>query len=337
MALQKIGLKKTALLILAVILYYAVLFMVFIIIRKDSIFPYPDFITGFTSWLKNMLPTLVMAVCDFLVIFVISDRFRFTKSLIVKIAADFAVTSAVMYALILIFVAVHKKTQPELVVDQAGIFMYNVLIVLSLEILYYIKRSKESLRREEAAKRAALQYRYEALKAQVNPHFLFNSLNILLTIIPEDRQKAMDFTVNLSKIYRYILTLQNRRTVALEEELDFLKSYIDILKIRYENAFFVDIQGTEHTSGKTIIPFTMQLLIENITKHNIVSGKDPMLVEICIGKNEITVTNSIKKKSAAGISTGIGLKYISAQYETAGKDFRVIDTGDKFSVRVPYI
>lgn len=118
MALQKIGLKKTALLILAVILYYAVLFMVFIIIRKDSIFPYPDFITGFTSWLKNMLPTLVMAVCDFLVIFVILDRFRFTKSLIVKIAADFAVTSAVMYALILIFVAVHKKTQPELVVDQ---------------------------------------------------------------------------------------------------------------------------------------------------------------------------------------------------------------------------
>ena len=320
MALQKIGLTKTALLILAVILYYAVLFMVFIIIRKDSIFPYPDFITGFTSWLKNMLPTLVMAVCDFLVIFVILDRFRFTKSLIVKIAADFAVTSAVMYALILIFVAVHKKTQPELVVDQAGIFMYNV-----------------SLRREEAAKRAALQYRYEALKAQVNPHFLFNSLNILLTIIPEDRQKAMDFTVNLSKIYRYILTLQNRRTVALEEELDFLKSYIDILKIRYENAFFVDIQGTEHTSGKTIIPFTMQLLIENITKHNIVSEKDPMLVEICIGKNEITVTNSIKKKSAAGISTGIGLKYISAQYETAGKDFRVIDTGDKFSVRVPYI
>ena len=93
----------------------------------------------------------------------------------------------------------------------------------------------------------------------------------------------------------------------------------------------------KHTSGKTIIPFTMQLLIENITKHNIVSEKDPMLVEICIGKNEITVTNSIKKKSAAGISTGIGLKYISAQYETAGKDFRVIDTGDKFSVRVPYI
>ena len=141
-------------------------------------------------------------------------------------------------------------------------------------------------------------------------------------------------------MYRYVIDSQDRNSVPLQEELDSLACYISILKMRYCNQFEVVFSGTADVSGKKIVPMTMQLLIENVTKHNIVSTKYPMSVTIDMSPAFISVSNPVRPRnvSSAGVSsTGVGLKYISEQYRINGKEV-VIERGkDVFTVRIPYL
>ncbi len=317
---------------------YTLLWFVYHMIRRDSFFPYPSLHDGLLSYIYNFTPTFVLAFCDYVIIFLLLERVHaVSRRLPLKIAADIVVSLGTMVVFVWLFLAVNRLFDPTISFDQAGIFMYNILIVLCLEILYLHRRSRNALAKAELAKREALQYKFYAFKAQIDPHFLFNSLNILLGIIPEDSRKATDFTRHLSRIYRYTLMSYNRSTVALSEEMQFLKSYIRVLEIRCGSWFSVEIIERQSVRDPNIVPFTLQLLVENITKHNRISEQHPMHVLIEVGCDSLTVTNPIMRRGDSVARSGVGLNYLRQQYAAAGRLFEVVDDGRVFIAKVPYL
>ena len=236
------------------------------------------------------------------------------------------------------FILLYRSTfKPDLTPDIAGILVYYITTFLVAEMIYYIRHSREALRKAEYAKREVLQYKYDALRAHVNPHFLFNSLNVLVAIIDTDPPRASEFTIALSRMYRYVLAMQSKTTVQLSEELEFLGSYIHILKIKYGESFRIEINDTGNLDKKSVIPFTLQLLVENITKHNIITEKYPMQAVIEIGDDIMTVSNPVKRKKNATRHLGIGLRYLSSQYLANGKVFDAEDDGERFTAKIPFL
>lgn len=209
-------------------------------------------------------------------------------------------------------------------------------ILLVFELLFYFRAEKVALIESEKAKREALLYQYEALRAQINPHFLFNSLNVLSSLIYIHPDNANRFTKSLSQMYRYVLSLNQKPTVVLGEELDFLQFYLFLLEMRFEESFVLNIRETGGYRDRVIIPLTMQLLIENAFKHNVVTKERPLLIDIHIEAEYFTVSNNIYLKSNVD-KGGMGLKYLFEQYNLYGKGIEINNDGHVFVVKIPYI
>jgi Putative regulator of cell autolysis len=288
------------------------------------------------SFTYNFIPILLLVILNIAIIFKLPQRASVSQCLPLKIATDLFLSFFILFMINQLFFMIASQSNPDLRVDHVGTILSNILIFLCMEVVYYIIRSRESIKRAEAARREAIQYQYDALKAQVNPHFLFNSLNILYSLISIDTVKSKEFVLSLSQMYRYIMSQQNKKTIKLKEELDFLHSYIAVLKMRYHNQFNSEMIGADIIVDQEIIPYTLQLLIENVTKHNIISTKYPMTVNITICDKHVTVSNSIKKKDNETVS-GIGLNYIMEQYKLYDKVFEVKSNGETFVAKVPYL
>ena len=189
----------------------------------------------------------------------------------------------------------------------------------------------------ETLKKEGAVARYEALKNQVNPHFLFNSLNALTNLVYEDQDKAVKFIKQLSEVYRYVLDTREKETVTLQEELRFIKSYLYLQEIRFGNNLNVklDLDGA---SGN-VAPLALQLLLENAIKHNIVSQEDPLSVEMTVHDGFIWVENKLQKKRSPGEdSPGMGLYNIRSRYKfLSDKEVIVNEAEGKFSVGLPLI
>ncbi|MGN0205670.1 MAG: sensor histidine kinase, partial [Muribaculaceae bacterium] len=220
-------------------------------------------------------------------------------------------------------------------VDWAGTILNDIIILMGVEMVYYFRRLSKARQEAEEARLLAVQYRYDALKSQINPHFLFNSLNLLYSLVSIDTVRSKHFIRELSRMYRYIMAQQNRECVSVAEEFDFLTSYVSVLEMRYNNKFKVKIEG-QPASDRYIIPFTMQLLIENITKHNAITAKSPMDVTIAITEEEIVISNPVYPRETESVSH-FGLRYISQLYGSHGKVFRVEKDNNKFTAHVPIL
>lgn len=221
----------------------------------------------------------------------------------------------------------------------AGLF--NSILVISIyEAVYFMKRYMHSAAEAEQLKREMVQSQLETLKNQVNPHFLFNSLNTLVSIIPDDRDVAVEFVRKLSKVYRYILEINDRELILLREELEFLNSYIFLQKIRFGDNLVVKMEIPEHLLEHQVVPLSLQMLLENALKHNVVSTEKPLHIEIYIGKNDQTlvVRNNLQLKQQVLDSTGTGLKNIRNRYHFAsGREVETIVTTSAFIVALPLI
>jgi sensor histidine kinase YesM len=218
-------------------------------------------------------------------------------------------------------------------------FIVATVISLSYEAFYFFDKWKETFRLNEELKNRQIRTQYEVLQNQMSPHFLFNSLNTLATIIPENPQAAVKFTEKLSDVYRYILQNKDRELVSLKEEIEFVKSYIFLLKMRYPDNFSAAFNVAAKYHQLTIPPLTLQMLIENAIKHNIVSKSKPLKVDIYIenGKS-IVVKNNLQKKPSLERSTKTGLENISKRYSIlGGKKIDVITSTSNFMVAVPLI
>jgi len=217
-------------------------------------------------------------------------------------------------------------------------FFCTLTVVAIYESKYYINELKHSVEEKELLKRASLQAQLNALKTQVNPHFLFNNLNTLCSIIPDDPKSAVNFVQQLSKVYRHILEVKDATFIPLREELGVLRSYVFLLKTRFGESFQIDISVPDAELEDKIVPLSLQLLLENAINHNIASSDKPLKIEIYTQNGNLVVTNNLQKKNQVIESTGIGLDNIRNRYKIlTGKPVLVNESDNDFTVSIPLI
>ncbi len=195
------------------------------------------------------------------------------------------------------------------------VILVTIMIMAIYEAMYYYIRLKTSIRAEEQAKQVSIQAQLDTLRNQAQPHFLFNSLNTLQDIIEEDtKEDAKEFVNKLSDVYRFILESSNANLITLEEEFKFVKAYIHIQKERFGDNLKVHWDIAETQFLAMIVPMSLQLLIENAIKHNVISRAKPLEITIKIKDKRLVVYNKIQLKSTVVPSTKIGLKNIEKRY-----------------------
>ena len=213
------------------------------------------------------------------------------------------------------------------------ITVYCIVYMINYGITMSIKMQSE---REKAN---MAQYRYLKLKRQVNPHFLFNSLNILDCLICEEKsEQASIYTHKLAGIYRYMIKSEEEELVTLRDELVFVRLYIDLLKVRFPEGFEVEIDVPEDILARFVPPCSIQLLIENATKHNSVSAENPLTVRVEAVEDHVKVCNNIVPKVTKSPSTGLGQQYIRQLYmDLSGKSIDIEKTEKKYCVTLPLL
>ena len=206
------------------------------------------------------------------------------------------------------------------------------------EGIYYFAKSQTIEKEKNALERITAEQKLDTLKNQVNPHFLFNSLNTLVTIIPEEPKLAINFVEQLSKTYRSILEHRDEKLITIQSELDSLESYIFLLKTRFQGKIQIHNGIDESLKGHFILPLSLQILIENAVKHNITSKSKPLRIELTSDINYIVVGNNLQKKNQVYNSTKLGLANIKSRYKLlANKEIKVVESAEQFKVYLPII
>jgi two-component system, LytTR family, sensor kinase len=205
--------------------------------------------------------------------------------------------------------------------------------------VFLLNRWRISLAEMERYKKENAEYRFETLRTQVNPHFLFNSLNTLSSLMYEDREKATGFIRDLSDVYRYVLENRSRETISLQEEVKFIRSFVYLYQLRFDNKLNVLIEISESVLERLVAPMTLQLLVENAVKHNVISVKKPLEISVVADETGyLTIRNNLQKKTTGVVSSEIGLKNIISRYAyLTDKPVEVKETDTEFIVKVPLI
>jgi two-component system, LytTR family, sensor kinase len=217
-------------------------------------------------------------------------------------------------------------------------FLIALPITLVYTILYLFGRWEKSILEAEALKRENIEARYEALKNQLDPHFLFNNLNTLTAIVEENPRKAVDFIQKLSHVYRYILQNRDKNEVTLKEEIQLAEAYIFLLKQRYEDHLDVRFDVSNAVLDATLPPMTLQLLLENVVKHNVIDHKHPLSIRLFFEEKtgQLVLENTLKLKTNTEISTKIGLQNINSRLLLMGQNGLTTQTTDThFMVSLP--
>ena len=180
--------------------------------------------------------------------------------------------------------------------------------------------------------------KFESLKNQLDPHFLFNSLNVLTSLIGENPNQAEKFTTKLSKVYRYVLEQRNKDLVPIQEELDFAKTYMELLRMRFEDAIEFNITENVSNPQLKIVPLSLQLLLENAVKHNVVSPSKPLVINIYEDNRSLVIENNINPKEAIGKSTKVGLQNIADRYGLiTDRGVKIENNKKTFKVSLPLL
>lgn len=218
------------------------------------------------------------------------------------------------------------------------ILVIVVFITHVYETVFMVKESESELIRNEQLERARAEAELEALKNQIDPHFIFNSLNTLSHLIEERPLKAKQFNDTLADVYRYILQNKARDLVLLGDEIEFLKSYFLLLKIRFENAVELKINLNHDTDLYLIPPISLQLLAENAIKHNEFSTGHPLVLSITMNEDELQIENPVRKKSLRKESSKIGLQNLKERYKLITQNEVTIEEEvEMFTVRLPVL
>lgn len=221
-----------------------------------------------------------------------------------------------------------------------GSNLFSTAAIVSIyEALMYWTKLKQQLVITERLQKENAQAQLDSLKNQVNPHFLFNSLNTLAGIIPEDSEKAVQFVQQLSTLYRHLLDLNDKQVVTLEEELVLLNSYLFLIRTRFDNSIDIQLNISEESKKLYLIPLSLQMLVENAVKHNIISQKKPLHILIRTESNEfVVVHNNFSPKQQPVEGTGTGLSNINHRFLlTFDRQIIVQKTPEFFEVKIPLI
>jgi hypothetical protein len=216
-------------------------------------------------------------------------------------------------------------------------FRVNLFMHCVNAIYYYMQLLRKSELDSELLKKKTIEAQFEALRAQINPHFLFNCFNVLSSLVYKDADTSAKFIGQLSNVYRYLLFNQGKKIVPLSEELEFLNSYLYLIKIRFGENIFIENLLSD-SKGKYVAPAVLQMLIENAIKHNVVSKKFPLTIRLFFSDHFITVYNSIQPKSVVEPSTKTGLLNIIERYKFLSDKEVVVEKNDEaFIVTLPVL
>lgn len=242
---------------------------------------------------------------------------------------------------------VFQKLDPSEFFNERMIWVHLFNIILSLGISTFMHARSFMINWKNASKKEVTQQKiiagtasakFESLKNQIDPHFLFNSLNVLSSLIEENPDNAQRFTTSLSKIYRYVLEQKDKELVTVEEELSFAKTYMNLLKMRFENSLFYELPTAISNPEAKVVPLSLQLLLENTVKHNVVSEQRPLHIRIFIEGDYLVIQNDYQKKEVLQDRQGVGLHNIINRYAIlTDRKVRIEQDQDNFTVYLPLL
>ena len=217
--------------------------------------------------------------------------------------------------------------------------LINLFFHLINAILFFFREYRQQWTEAEDLRRISTQSQIPLVKSQIDPHFLFNNLNVLSGMVIKDNPEANHFIEEFSKVYRYILNNQEKELVALRSELEFIQPYIFLLQKRFDAGLTVAINIPDQYQSYHVVPAALQMLIENAIKHNIVSRNKPLHIDIHVNGNQtLMVTNNLQLRKTGESSTRIGLQNIRKRYELiSGRTIIVRETDKLFEVILPLI
>lgn len=268
--------------------------------------------------------------------------YPFERSPFKRISIQFLVTFSVLVLIrtvpyILFYDKFPFHPSREILVATYALNVFMVLsVILSIFGYHFFVQWKQGklLAAELEAEKAQVQY--DNLKNQLNPHFLFNALSSLNSLIFENPQLASDFLQQLSKVYRYVLENKEKNAVNLQTEIEFVSHYVKLLETRFGDGLKVIFEVNDEAKEKMIVPVTLQILIENAAKHNTTSKDSPLVVRIKSEGDYLMVENNLQKKNAIEISNKHGLENLKNLYHYISENkVEVIETSNSFAVKIP--
>lgn len=217
--------------------------------------------------------------------------------------------------------------------------LINLFLHLLNAILFFFREYKRQWQETEELRQRSAQANIQLIKSQINPHFLFNNLNVLSGMLIRDNPEANRFIEEFSKVYRYILSNQDKELVELRSELEFIQPYIFLMQKRFDKGLRVTLDVPPAYESWYVVPAALQMLIENAIKHNVVSKSRPLDIQIHANGNQtLVVKNTLQPRLAAEPSTRIGLENIRKRYELiSGRTVSIKQTGDSFEVAIPLL
>ena len=250
------------------------------------------------------------------------------------------------YAICQFIVAVvilKTQTSQEFIADQSFkdyLFplLLTVIVSLFFHTVYFYKALQEKKVTEQKIIAGTASAKFTALKNQLDPHFLFNSLNVLTSLIEENPKLAQKFTTSLSKVYRYVLEQKDKELVTVDEELNFARTYMTLIKLRFEDSILFEIPEKASNPEARVVPLSLQILLENTVKHNIVMPQKPLQIKIYEKDNFLIVENNLQPKEIIKQSSGVGLVNVQQQYALLTKrKFSVYKTNHAFIAELPIL
>lgn len=328
-------------LVFAIIAVFALRLFIELFIFRKGPFQGMSIVSTFRSFLSNSLVLLGMFVGT--LFFVRSGHDKHYSLDVATIGTTlFIGLISILGALLHTFGLPFHWTFPIDLTSLARNIVAALLVEMTIFGLVYVVEYAFNIRRElgtQRERRHLAEYRYMALKNQVNPHFLFNSLNILDSIVQDgEQEEASQYIHKLAGIYRYMLQHDGEKLVRLSEEVTFVSMYYDLLKIRFPEGISVENEILPEDLSRMVVPCTLQLLVENVTKHNAISPEAPVLIRVATDGRFLTLENNRHPRASEPVSTGLGLPYIRKQYlDISGEDILVEKTDDTFRVRIPLL
>lgn len=267
-----------------------------------------------------------------------NPRRRFLIQWLTSVGIGFFVIEIIRWLVVVAFFRITYVGLMNEVIIMVFVFIVTTGLVLIDLSMFLLEKWRFSLAELERFKKENAEFKFESLRSQLNPHFLFNSLNTLSSLVYENQEKAEIFIRELADVYRYILEFREHELVKVDHELEMVHSYIYLVQLRFDENLEIRISTDPASGNRMIAPMTLQMLIENAIKHNIISKKKPLTIRIYSEDSSIVVENNIQKKESKEYSSNVGLKNIQSRYGflTAGK-IEVIENDLVFKVKIPLI
>jgi len=272
------------------------------------------------GWSLSIVAGFLVAYPDLMVIRKLNTFLPWGKKVVRRVSVQIgfaiviAVTVSVLITIIAHLISPYREELSGVLINNALIYcVVNCMVMAILEAWIFFIESKNAKEVADDLQKELLSMRFEMLKNQINPHFLFNSLNVLSGLINTDVKKAQLFIDEFSRIYRYVLEMIEQPVATLKDEAGFMKSYLFLQQIRYGSNLTFSVNIPSELLSWRLPPLSLQTLLENAIKHNIVNEERPLNVEIFCENNYLIVRNNIQPK-ISGKSTGVGLKNLKKRY-----------------------